>query len=125
MTIHVIVSMQNRDTSLEDHARERVLKAIGRFESRVKDVEVRIREHAADRGEREKGCDIDARLDPRGELHISATSKDAYVAVLKAVRRLDQALAKEIDRLHTHRHIRHDAEVRQRKGESELPLRAD
>ena len=89
---------------LERHARERVELIVGKFHDRIDRVQVQLKE------ESEGGktcCSIDARLIPRGTLHVHATEREAYEAINKAMHRLETVVAKAVDRGHHSAATRH------------------
>jgi ribosomal subunit interface protein len=103
--VRVINKHQNR--KLEEYARQRLQLVLGRFDERLSAIDVHLRDENAQKGGRDKTCSIDARLIPRGTLHVHATEHDMYEAILKAVHRLETVVAKTVDRGHRSKAIRH------------------
>ena len=96
-----------QDPQVEEYARERLDMLVGRFNERLSSIDIRVLDENAAKGGIDKCCSIDARLIPRGTLHVHAKERDIYEAVLKAVHRLETVVAKSVDRGHQGMSVRH------------------
>lgn len=116
MIIRVTNALPN--SRVEEYANQRIELILGRFESRLSTIDMRIRDANASKGGVDKTCSIDARLIPRGSVHVQATECDVYEAVLKAIRRLETVVAKTVDRGHRSAALRHQQSgLRQQNNE--------
>jgi ribosome-associated translation inhibitor RaiA len=107
MTNDVRVINKLHNPQLEQYARERLNLGVGRFQDRLASIDVHLRDNNAEQGGVDKTCSIDARLIPRGTLHVQATERDFHEAIAKAVQRLATVVAKTIDRGHRASAVRH------------------
>ena len=107
MTPDVRVINKRHNTQVEEYARGRLDLVVGRFQDRLSSIDVHVRDDNAQKGGLDKTCSIDARLIPRGTLHVQATERDIYEAIVKAVHRLETVIAKTVDRGHRSAAVRH------------------
>ena len=107
MTPDIQVISKLQDPKVEEFARQRLDLLVGRFNDRLSSIDVRVLDENASKGGVDKRCSIDARLIPRGTLHVHAKERDIYEAVLKAIRRLETVVAKSVDRGHQSMSVRH------------------
>jgi len=83
--------------SLRRHVLRKLDFALRRYETRVERLVVRLADLNGPRGGVDKRCRILARL-ASGSVVVEATDGDAYVAVSQAALRLDERVAREIER---------------------------
>ena len=107
MALEVRVIHVHADSRIEDFARQRLDLVVGRFDERLSSIDVHIRTEGTPKTNQDQTCSIDARLVPRGTIHVHATATDVYEAILKAIHRLETVVAKAVDRGHRGKAVRH------------------
>ena len=76
MTPDIRVITKLEDPSIEEFVRQRLEMLVGRFDERLSSIDVRVLDENAAKGGIDKCCSIDARLIPRGTLHVHAKERD-------------------------------------------------
>lgn len=71
---------------------------LGRFASRIREVEVQITDVNGPRGGDDKVCEVEILLRPSGSLLASATAPDAYESVARAAHRARTVVRGHISR---------------------------
>jgi putative sigma-54 modulation protein len=84
--------------ALREHVARRLDFAVGRFAPRVERVIVRLVDVNGPKGGPDKRCRIVARLSPARTVLVEATDSDAYAAVSQAAIRLDERVARALER---------------------------
>lgn len=110
MTMKLKIDIYNKrhNPKIEDFIRSRLEMVVGRFHKRLARIEVRVDDENAGKGGVDKVCNIDAKMIPRGKLHVSAHEADIREAILKSIHRLEAVVAKTVDRGHRSEAIRHN-----------------
>ncbi len=98
MAVDVVIHDLTDCSELEAYVAQRLETVVGRFACRVSGATVHLREGNGDNGDIHRICDIDVRLIPRGEIHVSARHESSHSAALNAIRRIETAVAKAVDR---------------------------
>jgi ribosomal subunit interface protein len=83
---------------LTDHARHRLQLAVGRFEPRIRSVEVRLSDVNGPRGGVDKACQIEITLRHGGRVHAHAVDERVSDAIDRAAHRAARQLARRADR---------------------------
>ena len=100
--MHIEFSYANVDSSdaLEQHTREQLQSAIGRFEDRLTRVEVHFGDENSGHkhGGNDKRCTLEARPRGRDPIAVEAHADDFYPAVHDAAGKLKRALASRLER---------------------------
>jgi putative sigma-54 modulation protein len=91
--------------ALREHIERKLDFAIRRFAGRVTRVVVRLVDVNGPRGGPDKRCRIIAHLSPTGSISVEATDGDAYAAASQAAARLDEQVARALERRRP-RHVR-------------------
>ncbi|MFM7203764.1 MAG: HPF/RaiA family ribosome-associated protein [Myxococcota bacterium] len=84
--------------ALRSHIERRVLFALGRFQSRIFRVTVRLQDVNGPRGGVDKGCRLSVELVGGGSQHIDELSSDLYIAVDGALERTARVVERELSR---------------------------
>jgi ribosomal subunit interface protein len=84
--------------ALREHIERRLDFAIRRFASRISRVVVRLVDVNGPRGGPDKRCRIIAHLSPTGNVMVEATDADVYAAASQAAIRLDERVARALQR---------------------------
>lgn len=107
MSINIRILNNLSDLDVETFARERTESMLSRFDERLSTIDMRVRDLNGGKGAEDINCSIDARLVPRGSVHVQATEPGAHEAILEAIRRLETVVAKTVDRGHRSAAVRH------------------
>jgi len=104
------IVIQSRGFSLtqamRQHIERRVLFALGWADYQVKKVEIRLSDLNGPRGGEDKRCQIQILATGIPQVLIQDIEPDVYVAVDRATDRAGRALARRLEKLREHRHIR-------------------
>ncbi len=98
MAVDIVIDDLPDCSELEAYVVQRLETVVSRFACRVSGATVHLREGNRDNGDVHRICDIDVRLIPRGEIHVSARHESSHSAALDAIRRIETAVAKAVDR---------------------------
>ena len=105
--LRINIVSKHHEPVIEEHVRERLEMVVGRFGERLASIEVHLKDENANKGGVDKTCSIDAKLIPRGTLHVHATEREFGEAIRKAIHRLETVVAKTVDRGHHSSQVRH------------------
>ena len=98
----MILDLRSSNLSISEALREHIVRrldfALRRFASRVHRVVVRLVDVNGPRGGLDKRCRIIAHLSPSGSVIVEATDADVYVAASQAAIRLDERIARALER---------------------------
>ncbi len=103
MRIQVFARNVTLDPSGVDFIERRLVFALGRFASRVKDVVVRVQDLNGPRGGIDQQCQIDARILPCAWKSVKGTGADLATAITKATDRIARCIRTDLDRRRTRR----------------------
>lgn len=84
--------------ALRSHIERRVVFALGRFQSRIYRVTVRLQDVNGPRGGVDKGCRLSVELSGGGSQHVEERSSDLFIAVDGAVDRAARVVEREFSR---------------------------
>ena len=91
---------------LRAHIDRQVQFALSAFGSRIRHVRVQLRDLNGPRGGEDVHCQIQARLEPRGDVIIKETRADSFGAVARATDRVKQAVSRQLARARARRRRR-------------------
>ncbi len=97
MTIPVCINDNSQGSRVDSFTREQLGLIVERFNDRLSNIDVHVGNGPANHGNVDPTCAIDARLNPRGTLHVRASEPDVYMAIRKAVQRLEAAISRAVD----------------------------
>ena len=86
------------DESVKSHIERRVVFAIGRFQSRLRRVTVRVADINGPRGGVDKRCRIAVELAPSGSLVVEDVDSELFSVIDRATDRLGRAVEREVGR---------------------------
>lgn len=89
------------DGQLDTHVRERMQFAIGQHEEQIDRVKVTLQDVNGPKGGRDKRCQVQVRLRPRGDVVVEELGDDLYAAASHAADRIKVAVARELERRRT------------------------
>ena len=96
------ISVRSRGFELTEglraHAERRLGFALARFGTRLASVTLRMDDVNGPRGGADKRCQVVVGLARKGEVRIVELDGDLYVAISRAVDRVERAVAREMDR---------------------------
>ncbi len=93
MTIPVCICDDTGSSHVESFTREQLGSIVARFRDHLSNIDIHVGNGGTGHGG-DPTCTIDARLNPRGTLHVRATEPDAESAICKAVQRLHAAISR-------------------------------
>ncbi len=98
MQLQIVARNIGLSPSLRMLVERRVRFALGRFETRLDRVVVCLRELKGSRGGLGDQCRIDARLHPRGRVHVEVTERGIEKAVSAATDLISRRVRRGLDR---------------------------
>ena len=91
--------------AIKHHAERRLGFALSRFERRIREITVQLRDVNGPRGGVDKQCQIALHLAPSGTLVLQETSSDLVTAIDRAADRLGYTLSRKLHRDHWARYV--------------------
>lgn len=96
MNVRVVDREMPASNALVMHIERKVRGAVKRFDARLSDVEVRVRDENGPRGGVDKICVIHASLLHGGRVVVSERGPDFFLAANQASHKLKRAVAKRV-----------------------------
>ena len=112
MKLEIATKNVVRESMVREYIHRKVQFALDRFEDHVREVVVRLEDETKDSPMFRGLCSIEVRLEPRGQVHVSARGESSYDCVLNAIRKMEQAVKHDIDRHRRGARIRHEGAKR-------------
>ena len=112
MKIEVVTRNVKRDRLVREFIRSRVGFSLKRFEHRVRQVTVRLKDEAVGSELFYGVCQIDVELHPKGRIHVSGNGESAFDSVLQTIRKMEHAITHDVDRHRQSSRIRHEKSKR-------------
>jgi hypothetical protein len=116
MKIEIITKNLGNDQMVREFIERKVHFALDRINARVGHVVVKLEDASGSSGAFDGICQIDAWMQPSGQIHVSAPGDSAFDAVLQATRKIQQAVKQDIDRNRRSSQIRHQGSKRDYKA---------
>jgi putative sigma-54 modulation protein len=103
--MNIVVSFQDRSPSerLALYARTALAQALDRFDDRIRDVMVRIRDENGPKGGLDQHCSLAVRADAGIELHLHDTDSSAEAALRRLGGRAARMIRERLARLRQRR----------------------
>ena len=92
--------------ALRQHTERRLQFALSWAGNDVRKIVVRLSDINGPRGGKDKRCAIHIPIPRAQDVLIEDTESDLYVAIDRAIDRVERTLARKLERLHEHRHER-------------------
>ena len=107
MKIEIVTKNVEDDHMVREFIQRKVEFALDRIVNHIKHIVVRLEDETKNSESFDGICQIDATLQPKGEIHVSAHGDSPFDSVLQATRKLQNAIKHDIDRHRRSSRIRH------------------
>lgn len=92
MKIEIVTRNIENEAMVREFIQQKVQFALERVWGRVKRVTVRLEDETENSESFEGLCQIDASMNPRGDIHVSADGESTVDSVLQAIQKMQNAI---------------------------------
>ena len=112
MKIEILTSNVKNEGMVREFIHRKVGLTLERMGAQVENVKVRLEDESVDSQAFDGLCRIEVKLQPRGQIHVSASGQSPSDCVLQATRKMEHAVKHEIDRGRQSSRTRHQIDSR-------------